>query len=84
MFDSENQLFENLAIKHMDNLYSKAIRLVRSAKGAEDLVQQTYASAYCVFEQFDKNSDFNKRLNEILMLIYTNTRPYLQEPANNC
>jgi hypothetical protein len=46
MSDSDNQLFENLAIKHMDNLYSNAIRLTRSAKGAEYLVQQTYATAF--------------------------------------
>jgi RNA polymerase sigma-70 factor (ECF subfamily) len=84
MSDSDNQLFEHLAIKHMDNLYSNAIRLTRSAKGAEYLVQQTYATAYCVFEQFDRNSDFGKWLTEILMLIYTNTCHYLQEPVDNC
>ena len=84
MSDSKKQLFESLAIKHMDNLYSKAIRLARSAKEAEYLVQQTYMSAYCVFEQFDKNSDFDNWLNEILMLIYMDTSPYLQEPADNC
>jgi RNA polymerase sigma-70 factor (ECF subfamily) len=71
MSDSEKQLFENLAIEHMDSLYSKAIRLGRSSEGAEDLVQQTYASAFCVFEQFDKNNNFNKWLNEILMRTYS-------------
>jgi DNA-directed RNA polymerase specialized sigma24 family protein len=30
------------------------------------LVQQTYAAAFGVFEQFDIHSDFNKWLNEIL------------------
>jgi len=71
MSDSEKQLFENLAFEHMDSLYSKAIRLARSQEGAEDLVQQTYASAFGVFEQFDIRSDFNKWLNEILMCTYS-------------
>ncbi len=83
MSESEEQFFKDLAIKHMDNLYSNAIRLVGSAEGAEDLVQQTYASAYCLFENFDKNSDFDAWLNEILMFIYISTRPYVQEFSGN-
>jgi len=71
MSDSEKQLFENLAIEHMDSLYSKAIRLARNSEVAEDLVQQTYASAFCVFDQFDKSDNFNKWLNEILMRTYS-------------
>ena len=84
MSDIENQLFEALAIKHMDSLYSKAIRLTGSAKEAENLVQQTYAAARYIFVPFVNNSDFNELLSEILMLIYTNTHPYLQQLADNC
>jgi len=70
--DCEIQLFENLALEHMYPLYGKAIGLARNAADAEDLVQQTYASAYCAFEQFDKNSDFTKWLCEILMRVHIN------------
>jgi DNA-directed RNA polymerase specialized sigma24 family protein len=83
MSNNENQLFETLAIKHMGHLYCQAIRLARSAKAAEDLVQRTFASAYGVFEQFDKNGDFNNWLNEVLMFSYTNTQPYLLQPADH-
>jgi len=84
MSDDDKQLFENLAIEHMDSLYSRAIRLAKSAEVAEGLVQQTYASAFSAFEQFDKNNDFNKWLEEILMLIYTSAGTYFQESAGNC
>jgi len=71
MSDNEKQLFENLAIEHMDSLYSRAIRLAGNAAIAEGLVQQTYASAFCAFEQFDQHSDFNKWLHEILLLVHS-------------
>jgi len=70
MSENEKQLFENLAIEHMDSLYSRAIGLAGNAEAAEGLVQQTYSSAFCAFEQFDKNNDFNIWLHEILMLIH--------------
>lgn len=67
MSENEKQLFENLAIEVMDNLYSKAVRLAGSAEGAEILVQQTYAAAFGVFEKFEKDSDYNNWFNEILI-----------------
>lgn len=70
MSNGDKQLFVNLAIEHMDSLYSRAIRLVGSAERAEGLVQQTYTSAFCAFEQFNKNSDFNKWLKETLILVF--------------
>ena len=72
MSDNEKQLFENLALQHMDNLYSNAIRLAKNTKDAETLVHHTYQSAFERFEQFDKNRDFEKWLNRILVLIYVN------------
>ena len=78
MFDSENQLFENLAIKHMDKVYSKAIRLAGSTEAAEGLVQQTYEVAYWRFEHFDKKADFEKWLIGILIFIWASA--CFQEP----
>ncbi len=80
MTNSEKQLFEDLSIEHMDSLYTNAIRLARSTIGAEYLVQKTYAYAFCFFDQYDKNSNFNNWLNEILIIIYTNVNPYVQAP----
>jgi len=42
--NNEKQLFENLAIEHMDSLSWG------NAASAEGTVQQTYASAFCTFE----------------------------------
>jgi RNA polymerase sigma-70 factor (ECF subfamily) len=72
MTDNEKKIFEDLALKHMDNLYSNAIRLVKNTKNAEALVQQTFESAFASFEKFDKKSDFENWLNRILMFIHVN------------
>lgn len=82
MSKNEQQVFENLALQYMDDLYSKAIRLARSTKVAEILVQQTYAAAFDNFGQFNKNNDFSKWMNGILMLIYVNAYSCLQESAD--
>ncbi|MBN1998673.1 hypothetical protein JW935_14025 [candidate division KSB1 bacterium] len=83
MSKNEQLLFENLALQYMDNLYSKAIRLARSTEVTEILVQQTYTAAFNVFEQFEKNRNFSKWLNGILMLIYVNADSCLKESAEN-
>jgi RNA polymerase sigma-70 factor, ECF subfamily len=84
MSDSEKQLFENLAIEYMDDLYSNAIRLASCTEGAEFLVQETYASAFCGFERFDKKSDFNKWLSGILMVVYADNYSYIQQRPIIC
>jgi RNA polymerase sigma-70 factor, ECF subfamily len=71
MSDKEKELFEDLALKHMDNLYSTAIRLVKNTKIAEDLVQRTFESAFRRFENYNKKSDFEKWMIGNLMFILT-------------
>jgi len=71
MSESEIQAFESLAIQNMGQLYDKAIKLTRNAHRADDLVQFTFASAFCVFERFDQKSDFSKWLDKIFKLAYT-------------
>jgi RNA polymerase sigma-70 factor, ECF subfamily len=73
MSENDYQLFEQLALKNMDHLYSKAIRLSRNVGSAERLVQHTFASAYNLFAQFDKTSDFKIWLDELLMHNYANS-----------
>jgi RNA polymerase sigma-70 factor (ECF subfamily) len=83
MSESEEQFFERLCIEVMEKLYSKAIRLVGSTERAENLVQQTYAAAFNVFEKYDKNSDFNKWLHEILVCINISPCLFVQEHDDN-
>ncbi len=79
MNNSDRLLFVELAITHMDSLYTNAIRLTRSAIGAEYLVQKTYTYAYYFFTEFDTNSNFCEWINEILILVYKNDHPSIHE-----
>jgi RNA polymerase sigma-70 factor (ECF subfamily) len=61
--------FEALALEHMDALYGAALRLTRSPKDAEDLVQDTYLKAYRFFDSFEKGTN----IKAWLFKIQTNT-----------
>ncbi|RPH89590.1 MAG: hypothetical protein EHM72_20160 [Calditrichaeota bacterium] len=73
MSNQEKRLFEHLVTKHLDYIYSKAIRLMHNAEKGEILVQQTLEDASMRFPQFDKKDDFKTWLDDILM-----TRPTLR------
>lgn len=83
MIATKKQIFENLALKNMENLYTKAISLAESMEGAEYLVQLTFAVAFEVFEQYDKNSSFGTWLNDTLMLVYSNTQLGVKVSVDN-
>jgi len=53
----------------MDALFGAALRLTRSAKDAEDLVQDTYLKAYRFFDSFEKGTN----IKAWLFKIQTNT-----------
>jgi len=61
--------FESLALEHMDALYGAALRLTRSARDAEDLVQDTYLKAFRFFDSFEKGTN----IKAWLFKIQTNT-----------
>ncbi len=61
--------FEALAVVHMDALYGAALRLTRSAKDAEDLVQDTYLKAFRFFDRFERGTN----IKAWLFKIQTNT-----------
>jgi len=61
--------FEALALEHMDALYGAALRLTRSPKDAEDLVQDTYLKAFRFFDSFEKGTN----IKAWLFKIQTNT-----------
>ncbi len=65
----ERSEFEALTLEHMDALYGAALRLTRSPKDAEDLVQDTYLKAFRFFESFEKGTN----IKAWLFKIQTNT-----------
>ena len=65
----ERSEFEALTLEHMDALYGAAIRLTRSAKDAEDLVQDTYLKAFRFFDSFERGTN----IKAWLFKIQTNT-----------
>lgn len=66
---TERSEFESLTLEHMDALYGAALRLTRSPKDAEDLVQDTYLKAFRFFESFERGTN----IKAWLFKIQTNT-----------
>jgi RNA polymerase sigma-70 factor (ECF subfamily) len=58
--------FEALTRRHLDALYRFAVRSVRRATVAEDLVQNTCLKAYQGFGQFERGTDYRAWLFRIL------------------
>lgn len=65
----ERSEFEALALEHMDALYGAALRLTRSSKDAEDLVQDTFLKAFRFFDSFEQGTN----IKAWLFKIQTNT-----------
>lgn len=61
--------FEALTLEHMDALYGAALRLTRSPKDAEDLVQDTFLKAFRFFDSFEPGTN----IKAWLFKIQTNT-----------
>ncbi len=66
---TERSEFESLTLEHMDALYGAALRLTRSPKDAEDLVQDTFLKAFRFFDSFEKGTN----VKAWLFKIQTNT-----------
>lgn len=64
--------FETLSLEHMDALYASALRLTRSPKDAEDLVQDTYLKAYRFFDSFERGTNIKAWLFKILTNTFIN------------
>jgi len=64
--------FEDIAMEHIDSLYSMAIRLVFNKDEAEDLVQETYLKAYRFFNTFQKGTNIKAWLFKILRNTFIN------------
>jgi len=70
--DNRRKEFEDVAMEHLDSLYSMAIRLVFNREAAEDLVQETYLKAYRFFDTFQKGTNIKAWLFKILRNTFIN------------
>ncbi len=66
------RLFEEIALVHMDALYSTALRMTRNAEEAEDLVQDTYLRAFRFFDKFKEGTNFRAWIFKILTNTFIN------------
>ena len=64
-------LFEQVALPHLDALYSAALRLTRNPDDAKDLLQETVLRAYRCFHQFTPGTNCRAWL---LTILYNNFR----------
>ena len=64
--------FEELALKHLDPLYSAALRLTKNDRDAEDLVQDTFLRAYRFFDKFERGTNMKAWLFKILTNTFIN------------
>jgi RNA polymerase sigma-70 factor (ECF subfamily) len=54
---AETQTFETVALPHLNDLFRTATRLLSSPTEAEDIVQETYLSAWKSFSRFESGTD---------------------------
>ena len=65
--------FERDALPYLDQLYGAALRMVRNAADAEDVVQEAYAKAFASFHQFKPGTNLKAWLYRILTNTYINS-----------
>ena len=64
--------FEGLALRHLDPLYSAALRLTKNERDAEDLVQDALLRAYRFFDKFERGTNIKAWLFKILTNTFIN------------
>src|SRR5690349_10935659 len=64
--------FEELALQHLDPLFSAALRLTKNERDAEDLVQDTCMRAYRFFDKFERGTNMKAWLFKILTNTFIN------------
>jgi len=64
--------FEREALPHMDALYGLAMRLTRSPRDAEDLVQEAYLRAFRFFDHWEPETNMRAWLFTILRNAFIN------------
>jgi RNA polymerase sigma-70 factor (ECF subfamily) len=79
----KRKLFEAEALPHLDAVYTMAVRLVRNADDANDLVQETILRAWRFFDQFEPGTNCRAWLLTILFNNFRNgyRRASREQPA---
>ncbi len=76
------QNFENETVPHQDALYNYALKIVRNADDAQDLLQETYYKAYKNYHQFENGTNSKAWMFMILKNTFINNyRKSKREPA---
>lgn len=70
--DASRREFERLAMRHIDPLYSAALRLTKNDRDAEDLVQDTFLRAFRFFDKFERGTNIKAWLFKILTNTFIN------------
>jgi RNA polymerase sigma-70 factor (ECF subfamily) len=65
--------FAELAMPHMQALYSAALRMTRNPADAEDLVQETFLKAYRAFDRYEDGTNLKAWLYKILTNTFINS-----------
>jgi RNA polymerase sigma-70 factor (ECF subfamily) len=69
--DSRSE-FENLALGHIDSLYATGLRMTRNPGDSEDLVQDTFLTAFRFFHRFEPGTNCKAWLFKILTNTFIN------------
>src|SRR5215472_4911422 len=79
----KRKLFEAEALPHLDSVYAMAVRLVRNADDANDLLQETILRAWRFFDQFEPGTNCRAWLMTILFNNFRNgyRRASREQPA---
>jgi RNA polymerase sigma factor (sigma-70 family) len=75
--------FERDVLPYRNRLYSTARRMTRDPMDADDLVQETLASAYRYFHQFQPGTNLHAWLQRILFTTFISTYRKRQRELRN-
>jgi RNA polymerase sigma-70 factor (ECF subfamily) len=70
---ADRRRFSELAMPHMQALYSAALRMTRNPADAEDLVQETFLKAYRAFDRYEDGTNLKAWLYKILTNTFINS-----------
>ena len=70
---ADRQRFTELALPHMQALYTAALRMTRNPADAEDLVQETFLKAYRAFDRYEDGTNIRAWLYKILTNTFINS-----------
>lgn len=73
--DKQRDVFEAIALPHVDALYGFALVLTRQPAEAEDLVQDTYVRALQFFHRYEQGTNCKAWLFTIMKRIFLNRVP---------